>query len=302
MNLNQRLQHIATREKNTFPLSAQISTFIWKISIWIRNICVWEDEQIFWLTSWERLFVSDFTHLNKSFIFERDIQAIWKITESWMTSHLFSHYFFYFIKKSWFFFSDGWIRYNWEDISKIHDKYCIEHDLWMLFLAWEKFDHKILDFEFIEDSISYIWKIFDDYTIEFHQEAKQNLATILQKNIDEVLVKKRDIEQKYMLQYLFLADVLWLCDDVGFLKEFYMTSEILIEFPVWIFSLRKPIFMTSMFQEIFGNAKSIKVTQENYQEIKQKIQIARENFLRDLWVENFSDKKEISQRLIERFQ
>ena len=107
-------------------------------------------------------------------------------------------------------------------------------------------------------------------------------------------------EQLYMWRYVALADLLGLMN-IGFVKDFTIEGH-MIEMIDSIPYDTKPIFMAPMFQEIFWTTKSINVTKENYQEIKQKIQIARENFLRDLWVENFSDKKEISQRLIERFQ
>lgn len=223
---------------------------------------------------------------------------VWKVTKQGMLYHLFTHYLLLFLWKWWIFYVKDELVIRDTDIFSQNDKYGMEYDLYLSFLSGIEFDPIILNFEFIRKNKAIMEDHLEKMIVNFEENNKKYVQKVFQKQMQKTLSSHK--EQLYMWRYVALADLLWLMN-IWFVKDFSIEAHMIETIETIPYHV-KPIFMTSMFQEIFGNAKSIKVTQENYQEIKQKIQIARENFLRDLWVENFSDKKEISQRLIERFQ
>ncbi len=256
---------------------------------------------VFWILSKssdiEHTYASEID-FSKTHIHPNRLIEVGKITKNGMLHHLFSHYLLLFLAKWWVFYVKDELVVSDTDIFSQGDKYGMEYDLYLSFLSGIEFDPIILNFEFVSKNKIIIETHLEQMIKNFEESNKKYVQKVFQKQMKQTLSSHK--EQLYMWRYVALADLLGLMN-IGFVKDFTIEGH-MIEMIDSIPYDTKPIFMAPMFQEIFWTTKSINVTKENYQEIKQKIQIARENFLRDLWVENFSDKKEISQRLIERFQ
>ncbi len=224
---------------------------------------------------------------------------VWKITEWGMCDHLLTHYVLYFLSRGGTYYCNGRFYSSNEEMFSEYDKYGMEYDLYLSFLSGIKFYDQILDFQFVQKHTSTIKHYLEILvsTTDVTENEKIYFSHILDENLEKTFSSEQ--EQKYMLRYLFLADLLGLVD-VWFMKDFSISSVMIESTKIGRYDV-KPLFMLDIFNEIFGKNQVLDVTQENYQEIKEKIQKARENFLIKLWVQDFINKKEISQKLLESF-
>lgn len=235
--------------------------------------------------------------------FSQDLQITLKhlgaITSSGMEHHFLSHFMYYFLLMSGVRWTDeGNIVFGKEHYKE--DKYGLNYDIYVSFLVNIPLKYDILDLGLIEKNMWEVSRYFESFAQKFDEEISQELQKIFERNAKKIFQEKRLEEQLYMMRYLQLADLLWVMN-VGFTQDFSIDSLMFLQ-DVKEFTEIKPIFMLEIFQEVFWQNTTLEITRENYYKMKENFQISRKNFLISSWVQNIHDKKEISKKLMQKFQ
>lgn len=306
MSQLEKLQEI--NEKTTLP------TAINNVVFWVqcilqqslqkyKNLFRDDANKILNCINTERLYSSD--RLLEDYMEKNldEIEYVSMVTEKWMMHHYLSHIFLYCFKMSGIFLRGGKIYFDNKNILNNSDTYWFEYDLYLSYVSGIQFDHYIFNIDFVNNNQHILWKYFSQFTQNNNSDEKIELLKIFNKNLDIFLWKNRDKEQQKMIELFRLADLLWVIDGC-FGRDFFIDASF-IEILYWnetsIYA-KKPFFVQEIIVEIFWENKTIKITEENYWEMKQKFQDIREKYLKDIWVEDIDNQKEIAQKLQQKYE
>lgn len=232
-----------------------------------------------------------------------EIHLVWKITGKWIQRHYLSHIFLYLLKISGIHIK--WWKLYFDDSEKLDwaDEYWFEYDLYLSYISWVKFHHNMFNIVFIENNNHILNDCFNTLVKKYSRQESSELLKIYTMNLSKFLSHNRKSEQKKMIELFRLADLLWVIEG-EFGKEFYIDAsmmEVVFFKEIWIYHT-KPFFVQDIIAEIFWKNKTIKITEENYWEMKKKFQDTREKYLKDIWVEDIDDQKEIAQKLQQKYE
>jgi len=167
------------------------------------------------------------------------------------------------------------------------------YDLYIMYIYWTEFNENIFNEEFLLKNNELINKHIDDWYIWQIQNwvDEFNIKEIVNLNLNNI--SRNDKKEFLLLEQV--SDLLWLLD-TWFKSNFEISSSLLYyDWPINGEVL--PAYVIPIIYEIFWDKKSIKITKNNYEEIKNKFKSARVNYLTSLGIKDFSDKKEIKEKI-----
>lgn len=302
MNISKELERINSRTKLSVTLeniTSKLDKVISKSVLTCVNYFLEETNQIL---SWWNITkyysntkdIKLHTHTSES-----DISYVKYITKKWMWHHFMSHYFLYLLKMSWIVVQNWKIVLNNHDIVIDYDKLGLDYDIYLSYLAGIKLESYYFDIDIVKKNQKIIWVYFEQLTKELDIGIKNELHQLVNKNLEIYLWKNQELEQEDLLNNLRLADLLGLVE-VWKGKDYFICWSMLKEFK-WDQDTSlyesKPGFILEIIHYIFWENKTIKITSENYEEMKEKFKQARISFLTKIWVIDFNDQKEIEEKL-----
>lgn len=302
MNISKQLEKINSRTKLSVTLeniTSKLDKVISKSVLTCVNYFLEETNQIL---SWWNITkyypntknIKLHTHTSES-----DIKYVKCITKEWMWHHFMSHYFLYLLKMSWIVVQNWKIVLNNHDIVIDYDKLGLDYDIYLSYLAGIKLESYYFNIDIVKKNQKIIWGYFEQLTKELDIWIKNELYQVVNKNLERYLWKNQKLEQEDLLNNLRLADLLGLVE-VWKWKNYYICWSMLKEFK-WDQDTSlyesKPGFMLEIIQNIFWENKTIKITKENYKEMKDKFRKERELYLKKIWVTDLWNKKEIEEKL-----
>jgi len=292
-----KIKEISHKNDLVSPLISY-EVFMHKLVRSIKNILVkeWEKELNKNMTSFN-WYIQDI--INNNYI--PYISYIDAITEEWMKKHYLTHIILYFLGKKWI------LSLNQEKLEKskehisvlllIKDKMEFSYDLYSMYLYDIKFQENIFNQKFLLKNQDLIHKILKDIYIDILQEwtDKLGIIDIIDFNINNI----SNNDQKQFDYLEKISDLLWILD-IWFKWNFEISSSF---FSQNFFKNRgsmidsKWIYIVPIIYKIFWNKKSIKITKDNYNEIKELFKNTRVEYLNDLGVEDINDKLEIKKTI-----
>lgn len=233
---------------------------------------------------------------------KEDIKVIWLMTGKWLSDHLVTHLLIYILGLDWISILENKIIIV-KDNQAIYDDnpLWILYDLLLSYIAWIKLDNDSLNLDSLLNNKSVLTYFFNIIYNNNGIELTEEIFSIFSKRYKKV---KKDGSRKIeseLNKWNIWADILGVME-LWFKKDFYISWWIVKEQYKnnWLYVLEVPLFLLPILESVFWQNKTIKVTKDNYEEIKQKFQETRVNYLKNLGVKNLSNQKEISKKILER--